>query len=86
MVESHCLNRPSIIGGLVSLLRQFPKLNKAIEMREWLTKHINKDNIDQEIAYFNGKYNKSYERTVTLVGVTGAFYIFFMKSTLKEQL
>lgn len=61
-----CFDWHSAVHGhwsMVSLLRQFPKLNKANEMRKWLTKHINKDNIDQEIAYFNGKYNKSYERT-----------------------
>ncbi|NRB84147.1 MAG: DUF2891 family protein, partial [Winogradskyella sp.] len=61
-----CFDWHSAVHGhwsMVSLLRQFPKLNKANEMREWLTKHINKANITQEIAYFNGKYNRSYERT-----------------------
>lgn len=61
-----CFDWHSAVHGhwsMVSLLRQFPGLDKEEDLRNWLAKHITKENIEQEITYFNGKHNKSYERT-----------------------
>ena len=48
---------------MVSLLRQFPNLEKKAEMQNWLLQSMSKENIEKEVAYFHGKHNKSYERT-----------------------
>ena len=61
-----CFDWHSAVHGhwsMVSLLRQFPDLEKKVEMENWLLNSISKDNILKEIEYFNGKHNKSYERT-----------------------
>ena len=47
----------------MSLLRQFPNLERRQEAEEWLVQSISKENIAQEVAYFDNKHNKSYERT-----------------------
>ena len=39
------------------------ELEKKEEIQRWLLRSISKENIQKEIAYFNGKHNKSYERT-----------------------
>ena len=61
-----CFDWHSSVHGhwsLVSLLKQFPKIDNAAQIREKLTQNISKENIANELAYFNGKHNKIYERT-----------------------
>jgi len=61
-----CFDWHSSVHGhwsLVSLLKQFPTLDGASEVKEKLLEHISAKNILREVTYFNGKYNKSYERT-----------------------
>ncbi|TWO32756.1 DUF2891 domain-containing protein [Seonamhaeicola sediminis] len=49
--------------SLVSLLKQFPNLDKAEDIKKCLLNNISKENIEAEVAYFYGEHNKSYERT-----------------------
>lgn len=49
--------------SLVSLLKQFPNLAKAEEIKELLKANISKENIQQEVRYFKASQNKTYERT-----------------------
>lgn len=61
-----CFDWHSAVHGhwsLVSLLKQFPGLDNADEIKEKLLANISRENIINEIAYFHGKHNKSYERT-----------------------
>lgn len=61
-----CFDWHSSVHGhwsLVSLLKSFPNLENAEEIKQRLLSNISKENIDAEVAYFNGKHNKSYERT-----------------------
>lgn len=61
-----CFDWHSSVHGhwsLVSLLRQFPDMNKAEEIKVRLLKNISKENIAIEIEYFKGEHNKSFERT-----------------------
>lgn len=61
-----CFDWHSAVHGywsLVSLLKQFPNIDKAEEVKERLLNNISKENIEVEIQYFYGKHNKSYERT-----------------------
>lgn len=61
-----CFDWHSSVHGhwsLVSLLKQFPNLENSAEIREKLAQNISKENIEIEILYFKGKYNKSFERT-----------------------
>ncbi|WP_299551380.1 DUF2891 domain-containing protein [Seonamhaeicola sp.] len=61
-----CFDWHSAVHGhwsLVSLLKQFPDLDKTEEIKERLLKNISKENIEAEVTYFHGKHNKSYERT-----------------------
>ena len=61
-----CFDWHSSVHGhwsLVSLLKQFPRLENASEIRKILIQNISKEHISKEVDYFNGKYNKSYERT-----------------------
>lgn len=61
-----CFDWHSAVHGhwsLVSLLRHFPELKKRREAINWLQQSISKDNIEKEIEYFQGKHNRSYERT-----------------------
>jgi len=61
-----CFDWHSSVHGhwsLVSLLKQFPNLENSEEIREKLAENISKENIEIEILYFKGKYNKSFERT-----------------------
>ena len=61
-----CFDWHSAVHGhwsLVSLLKNFPKLDNAVEIKRRLLKSISQENIQVEVAYFNGKYNASYERT-----------------------
>ena len=61
-----CFDWHSSVHGhwsLVSLLKKFPNLKDASTTKEILLTSISKENIEEEVAYFNKKYNKSYERT-----------------------
>ncbi|NQY06717.1 MAG: DUF2891 domain-containing protein [Flavobacteriaceae bacterium] len=61
-----CFDWHSAVHGhwsLVSLLKQFPNLDKAEEIKTKLRTNISPENIQKEIEYFHGKHNKSYERT-----------------------
>ncbi|WP_298312658.1 DUF2891 domain-containing protein [uncultured Aquimarina sp.] len=61
-----CFDWHSAVHGhwsLVKLLKSFPELEKATEIRTKLTQSISKENIEAEIAYFNRKHSTSYERT-----------------------
>ncbi len=61
-----CFDWHSAVHGhwsLVSLMRQFPDLEKYAEINQWLLQSISKENILKEVEYFKGKHNKSYERT-----------------------
>ncbi|ARV08803.1 hypothetical protein BTO05_03800 [Winogradskyella sp. PC-19] len=61
-----CFDWHSAVHGhwsLVSLLRQFPGLKRADEIEAWLLNSISKENILKEVAYFDDKNNKNFERT-----------------------
>lgn len=61
-----CFDWHSSVHGhwsLVSLLKQFPNINGAEAIKQKLLHNISKANIAQEVVYFEGKHNKSYERT-----------------------
>lgn len=61
-----CFDWHSAVHGhwsLVTLLKQFPNLYKANEIEEILLKNLSAVNILQEVAYFDGEHNKSFERT-----------------------
>ena len=61
-----CFDWHSSVHGhwsLVSLLKQFDDLRHREEITAKLLKNISKENIAVEISYFEGKHNKSYERT-----------------------
>ncbi|WP_053977638.1 DUF2891 domain-containing protein [Mangrovimonas xylaniphaga] len=61
-----CFDWHSAVHGhwsLVSLLKKFPELEGASEIKGRLLEHISKENIAQEVAYFYGEHNKTYERT-----------------------
>ena len=49
--------------SLVSLLKQFPNLEKKEQIKEALQKSLTSENIQGEIDYFNRKESSSYERT-----------------------
>ncbi len=48
---------------MVFLLKEFPEIDAATKLEKILRKHITKENIITEVAYFEGKFNKSWERT-----------------------
>jgi hypothetical protein len=61
-----CFDWHSSVHGhwsLVSLLKQFPDLENKDEMQQKLIQNISKENIKQELLYFEGQHNKSFERT-----------------------
>ena len=61
-----CFDWHSAVHGywsMVTLIRQFPKLDKAEQIRAILKRNINAKNIHQELAYFEQDINKSFERT-----------------------
>lgn len=61
-----CFDWHSSVHGhwsLVSLLRQYPDIKGADIAKQKLLANMTPDNIAQEVVYFNGKHNKSYERT-----------------------
>tara|TARA_R110002072_G_scaffold88999_6_gene199509 strand:- start:3686 stop:4798 length:1113 start_codon:yes stop_codon:yes gene_type:complete len=61
-----CFDWHSAVHGhwsLVSLLKSFPNIENADDLKQKLLHNISKENIEAEVAYFDGKHNKSYERT-----------------------
>lgn len=61
-----CFDWHSSVHGhwsLVKLLKEFPNLEKREEARIKLLQNISAKNIEEEVTYFEGKHNKSYERT-----------------------
>lgn len=61
-----CFDWHSAVHGhwsLVSLLKQFPDLKNAEQIKQMLLTNISEGNIEKEIEYFKGKHNKSWERT-----------------------
>ena len=61
-----CFDWHSAVHGhwsLVSLLKQFPALKGAESIKEKLLLNLSKENILKEVQYFQGKHNKTYERT-----------------------
>jgi len=61
-----CFDWHSSVHGhwmLVELLKRFPDLETAGQIKKQLAENISAANIKQEVAYFEGKHNTSYERT-----------------------
>ncbi|MCG2418334.1 DUF2891 domain-containing protein [Aequorivita sp. F47161] len=61
-----CFDWHSAVHGywsMVSLLKQFPEMNKAAEVRKLLTEKITSENVATEVAFFEKPINKSFERT-----------------------
>lgn len=61
-----CFDWHSAVHGywsMVTLLKQFPKMDKADTVRDILKATLTKEHIEKEVAYFKGTYNKSFERT-----------------------
>lgn len=61
-----CFDWHSAVHGhwsLVSLLKQFPDLENRQAIEQNLLANISKENIEQEVLYFEGKHNASFERT-----------------------
>ncbi len=49
--------------SLVRLLKKFPKLDRAAEIKEKLEASLSPENINMEMAYFQQEHNRDYERT-----------------------
>lgn len=49
--------------SLVRLLKKFPKLERADEIKEKLELSLSKENISKEMEYFQQEHNLDYERT-----------------------
>lgn len=49
--------------SLVRLLKKFPKLDKAEQIKRKLEESLSKENIAGEMKYFQQEHNKDYERT-----------------------
>lgn len=61
-----CFDWHSSVHGhwaLVSLLKQFPDLKKAEEIREKLKQSLSEENIKGEVEYFRNNQETSFERT-----------------------
>jgi len=61
-----CFDWHSAVHGhwsLVSLLKQFPNMKGAENVKEKLLLNLSKENILKEVLYFDGEYNKTFERT-----------------------
>lgn len=61
-----CFDWHSSVHGhwsLVSLLKSFPNIDNVADIKNKLLTNISKENIEAEVDYFQGKNNKSYERT-----------------------
>lgn len=49
--------------SLVRLLKRYPKLDKATQIKEKLEASLTKENIEKEMEYFRKEHNLDYERT-----------------------
>jgi hypothetical protein len=61
-----CFDWHSSVHGhwmLVRILKMFPALPEAAQIRAAIAKNITPENIRQEIRYYDSKLSKSYERT-----------------------
>ena len=61
-----CFDWHSSVHGhwtLVQLLKHFPEMDTATEIRTKLLQHITGPNIIQEAAYFSDPHNRNFERT-----------------------
>lgn len=61
-----CFDWHSAVHGhwsMVALLKNFPQIDEKEKLRSVLKMHISKENISKEVEYFQGKHNKSWERT-----------------------
>jgi len=61
-----CFDWHSAVHGywsMVTLLDQFPEMDKANDVRSILIANITAEKVQQEMAYFEKNINKSYERT-----------------------
>ncbi len=61
-----CFDWHSSVHGhwmLVNLLKQYPQLDGAAEIKQKLASNISRENILAEVAYFKKGVNKSFERT-----------------------
>ncbi|WP_343487031.1 DUF2891 domain-containing protein [Allomuricauda sp. d1] len=61
-----CFDWHSAVHGhwsMVELLKTYPQLDEANRIKAILKANLSKENIEQEVAYFDGKHNKNYERT-----------------------
>ena len=61
-----CFDWHSAVHGhwsLVSLLKQFPELENAEDIKKMLLQNMSEANIKIEVEYFYGTHNSSYERT-----------------------
>ena len=61
-----CFDWHSSVHGhwsLVRLLKSFPEIDNAEDIKQKLLQNISKENIETEVTYFHGEHNKSYDRT-----------------------
>jgi len=61
-----CFDWHSAVHGhwsMVRLLKTFPNLEDAKKIRNILSENLSQENIAIEVAYFDDKHNKNYERT-----------------------
>ncbi|WP_424493779.1 DUF2891 domain-containing protein [Salinimicrobium sp. GXAS 041] len=61
-----CFDWHSAVHGhwsLVSLLKQFPELQKSEEIKDRLENSLSEENIKAEVAYFQKEHSTSFERT-----------------------
>ncbi|BFP40953.1 DUF2891 domain-containing protein [Flavobacteriaceae bacterium GF1] len=61
-----CFDWHSAVHGhwsMVKLLKMYPQLDESNRIKGILRANLSKENIAQEVAYFDGKHNKNYERT-----------------------
>ena len=61
-----CFDWHSAVHGywsMVTLLRQFPEMDKAEEVRKLLKEKITATNVETEVVFFKKPINKSFERT-----------------------
>lgn len=61
-----CFDWHSAVHGhwsLVKLLKLFPELDNAEAIKQKLLNNISEENMQREMDFFLGKYNKSWERT-----------------------
>jgi hypothetical protein len=61
-----CFDWHSAVHGhwsIVRLLKTYPNLEAAARLKTVLKTNMSKENIEKEVAYFEGKHNKNFERT-----------------------